>query len=278
MNEGISKKEQALRRFAANIDIFCCPICGDGFLVNVGGLRCSNDHSFDLARKGYLSLFTGPQTTQYNKDLFLARKKVFAAGVYDPLVGEIANLIKALNVEIPLVLDAGCGEGSFLARLYRDVRGSSLLGIDISRDGIGLATSHHEPVMWCVADVTRLPLRPKSTDVLLSILSPANYGEFRRVLKPSGVVIKVLPGENYLREIRQRLAGVAPYSNDDVLTKLEDNVNEQRKSLLHYEVHVTCELWKAMVQMTPLSQHREVHGEPPKSVTIDLQIVQGTLA
>lgn len=277
MNEGVSKKEQALRRFAANIGVFRCPICGADFSANPGGVRCSDNHSFDLARKGYLNLFTGSQSTQYGKDLFLARKKVFAAGVYDPLIGEVANSVRSLNAEVPFVLDAGCGEGSFLARLHGDVQNALLLGIDISRDGIGLAASHYEPVMWCVADVTRLPLCSKSTDVVLNVLSPANYGEFQRILKPGGIIIKVLPGEDYLREIRQRLAGVAPYSNDEVLTKLEDNINVRSRSSLHYEVNVTCELWEAMVQMTPLSQHREVSGEPPTSLTIDLQIIEGAL-
>ena len=277
MNEGVSKKEQASQRFSANIGVFRCPICGDGFVANTGGVRCSHNHSFDLARKGYLSLFTGPQATQYDKDLFLAPREVFAAGVYDPLVREIVDLVNALNLEKPLVLDAGCGEGSFLARFHECVRDANLLGIDISRDGIELATSYHEAVMWCVADITRLPLRSKSTDVVLSILSPANYREFQRVLKPSGVVIKVLPGEDYLREIRQRLGGIAPYSNDEVLAKLEDSVDVHQKSPLHYKVDVTPKFWKAMVQMTPLSKHREVVGEPPESLTIDLQIIQGAM-
>jgi hypothetical protein len=47
--------------------------------------------------------------------------------------------------------------------------------------------------------------------------------------------------------------------------------------MLCYQVDVDLDLWQAMVQMTPLSQHRQVSGDLPTSVTIDLQIIEATL-
>ena len=40
-------------------------------------------------------------------------------------------------------------------------------------------------------------------EMFLDIFSPANYGEFRRVLSKDGILIKVVPTENHLKEIRQ---------------------------------------------------------------------------
>lgn len=275
MNSGVSKKTRATKMFAANIGLFYCPLCGGDLAVRNEGVNCSLNHSFDVARKGYLNLFTGPQTGLYGKELFVARQEVFDAGVYDPLIDAVAGLIKQCNPETPLLLDAGCGEGSFLKRMGEHLKEATLLGIDISRDGIRLATSHHEPIMWCVADLAKLPLRAQSIDFVLNVLSPANYGEFRRVLKPGGALIKVLPGKEYLAEVRERLEGVVAYSNEGVMARLEDNIEVKKRLDLRYSVSVTRQLWNAMVQMTPLTQHRQARNGAPKAVTIDLEIVQG---
>lgn len=274
-----SKKEQALRRFEQNLQAFRCPICGETFAsTEKFGIRCYHNHTFDLARNGYLNLLVGKGNSQYGKDLFSARREIFSAGVYDPLILEVASLIKGLSLQAPLVLDAGCGEGSLLARLAGIVEMARFVGIDISRDGIQLAAAQHEPVMWCVADLAKLPISNASTDVVLNVLSPANYDEFHRVLKRGGVVIKVIPGGDYLREIRLRLKGATPYSNQGVLANLEANMEILGRSFLRYEVPVTRELWRAMVEMTPLTRHREIQGYPPNHLTIDLQVVQGAFS
>ena len=39
-------------------------------------------------------------------------------------------------------------------------------------------------------------------DVILNILSPANYAEFTRLLKPDGLFVKVVPENDYLKELR----------------------------------------------------------------------------
>ena len=277
MKETLSKKEQALQRFAAHNGFLRCPVCGDDLSVMASGVCCGQKHSFDVARKGYVNLFLGQQKGLYDADLFRARQHVFRAGIFDPLVSLIANWIREQNYHSPFVLDAGCGEGSFLVRLYEHLGEATFLGVDISRDGIRQAASHCEPIMWCVADLANLPLATGSTDVILNVLSPANYSEFKRALRSGGRLIKVLPGEEYLQEIRQRLGGLAPYSNDEVVEKLEEKANVRRSSMLCYQVDVDLDLWQAMVQMTPLSQHRQVSGDLPTSVTIDLQIIEATL-
>ena len=42
-------------------------------------------------------------------------------------------------------------------------------------------------------------------DIIIDILSPSNYSEFTRVLNKGGVVIKVIPDEHYLKEIRSKI-------------------------------------------------------------------------
>lgn len=40
-------------------------------------------------------------------------------------------------------------------------------------------------------------------DCILDIFTPANYSEFNRVLKEGGYVIKVIPGNAHLKELRE---------------------------------------------------------------------------
>lgn len=276
MTKSSIKKEQAIERFEQNVQVFACPICRESlFLSDLSALSCASNHSFDFARNGYVNLFVGQSKTQYDKDLFRARRQVFAAGIYRPLIVEIGRLLMDLKTDTNLVLDAGCGEGSLLAQLHPLVSTKAFLGVDISKEGIMLAGAHQVPCMWCVADLAKLPLRDTSIDVILNVLSPANYEEFRRVLKPNGVVLKVIPGEEYLHEIRM-LLGISPYSNDEVLINLGKNLTIEKRIPLYYQVPVTESLWLALVDMTPLTQHRRIKGDPPEFLTIDLQVIQAS--
>ena len=93
------------------------------------------------------------------------------------------------------VLDVGCGEGYYLNQLYSDEKINSkckLFGIDISREGISLATRYENSILWSVSDLSNLPFENGKFDIIIDILSPSNYSEFTRVLNKGGVVIKVI--------------------------------------------------------------------------------------
>ena len=274
MSRAVSKKERAAREFRENLQVYQCPICSSAFLSNEGGIQCGSGHFFNFARKGYLNLLMGAPSTHYSKDLFSARKNAFAHGIYDPLVDQVAALVEASGLQRPYGVDAGCGEGSFLARIQRHLAGARLIGIDISRDGIQLASTHEQPIMWCVADLAELPLAAGSMDIVFNILSPANYDEFRRVLKPDGILIKVLPGEEYLREIRLQLEGIHSYSNQEVVAKLRENLEIQRHVHLRYQVPLSMELWQLVIEMTPLTWHRQPGAVPPSDLTLDLELIE----
>ena len=104
---------------------------------------------------------------------------------------------------VNFVLDVGCGEGYYLNQLYSDEKINSrckLFGIDISREGISLATRYENSILWSVSDLSNLPFKNDKLDIIIDILSPSNYSEFTRVLNKGGVVIKVIPDEHYLKE------------------------------------------------------------------------------
>jgi SAM-dependent methyltransferase len=98
------------------------------------------------------------------------------------------------------VVDFGCGTGTFLGNLRRSHPALAGFGLDISREMLRLASATQAELRGRIMlfDGSRLPLRPESVDaittggVLLYLTSEISFkvvcGEFRRVLKPGGLV------------------------------------------------------------------------------------------
>ncbi|RBO11051.1 methyltransferase domain-containing protein, partial [Pantoea sp. 3_1284] len=77
------------------------------------------------------------------------------------------------------------------------------IGIDLAKEGIAAASKAYPDIIWSVADLAAMPFADAQVDAILNILSPANYAEFSRLLKPGGVVMKVVPESGYLLELRE---------------------------------------------------------------------------
>lgn len=71
----MSKREQSATLVESYVNIFQCPICGSSmYVAELKSIKCSKNHSFDLARQGYLNLLITPTKTKYDKQLFESRK------------------------------------------------------------------------------------------------------------------------------------------------------------------------------------------------------------
>ncbi len=112
---------------------------------------------------------------------------------------------------------------------------------------------------------------------MLDVLTPASYDEFRRVLAPGGLLIKVYPGSSYLRELRTA-RGMSAYEEGQVDAYLREKaqvVGERRVTVTH---PVSPELWRDFVWMTPLMQDLSptekdvIAAKPGQAVTIDLHV------
>ncbi|MEW1655706.1 class I SAM-dependent methyltransferase [Streptomyces sp. NPDC093707] len=101
------------------------------------------------------------------------------------------------------VVDIGCGNGKFLARLRQDRPGLRLLGLDVSP---GILADVAGPV--AVADAVRLPLPSASVDAALALHMlyhvedmPAGIAELSRVVKPDGRLIVTTNSERDKAEL-----------------------------------------------------------------------------
>ena len=279
MNTNLKPK---LQRFAT-ASAFFCPICQDNLTLVETSLKCSNRHSFDLAKFGYVNL--APQIKQsanYDKENFQNRQQILEAGFYQAILETISALLARLETA-KTILDIGCGEGFYSRKLQESHSERTFYAFDISKDSVQIAAKS-EPnwaVNWFVGDLARLPIKDASMDILLDIFSPANYGEFRRVLSQNGILIKVVPTENHLKEIRQMVQDhltKKDYSNQDIKEHFQEHFTIQSSQIASLTKPITPEQRQALLSMTPLLfniDQTKIDWSKLTEITIEAEILVG---
>ena len=279
MNTNLKPK---LQRFAS-ATAFACPICQENLTLVETSLKCCNRHSFDLAKFGYVNL--APQIKQsanYDKENFQNRQQILEAGFYHAIL-ETASDLLANSDTSTTVLDIGCGEGFYSRKLQERHPDKTFYAFDISKDSVQIATKS-EPnwaVNWFVGDLARLPIKDASMDILLDIFSPANYGEFRRVLSKDGILIKVIPTKNHLKEIRQKVQDQLTnkdYSNQDIKEHFQEHFTILSNQTASLTKTITADQLQALLSMTPLLFHvdqTKIDWSQLKEITIEAEILVG---
>ena len=138
-------------------------------------------------------------------------------GYYAPLRDALCRLAVSLTGPAPAVLDSGCGEGYYTAAIYQALcaagKAPRMAGTDISKFILRLAAKREKNVEFAVASSYRLPAADGSIDLLLNCFSPLAIEEFRRVLRPEGHFLYVVPSAMHLWEMKQVLYD-HPYPNE----------------------------------------------------------------
>lgn len=279
MNTNLKPK---LQRFAS-ATAFACPICQENLTLLETNFKCCNRHSFDLAKFGYVNL--APQIKQsanYDKENFQNRQQILEAGFYQAILDAVSDLL-ASSKTTTTILDIGCGEGFYSRKLQESHSEKTFYAFDISKDSVQIAAKS-EPnwaVNWFVGDLARLPIKDANMDILLDIFSPANYGEFRRVLSKDGILIKVIPTENHLKEIRQRVQDQLTnkeYSNQDIKEHFQEHFTILSSQTASLTKTITAEQLQALLSMTPLLFHvdqSKIDWIQLTEITIEAEILVG---
>lgn len=197
--------------------VFACPACAEPLTRSGPACSCRNGHFYDVAREAYVNLLLAQHRHSkdpgYSKEMITGRRDFFDAGHYQPLADDVARLVldHLPDRRGSVVLDAGCGEGYYLRRLRslasddalgRDAR---LHGIDISKHGIRIAAKRDPAGQYAVAAIHRMPVLAGSVDLLLTHFSPVSVEDFRRVVRPGGVVVVSGPGPRHLYSFKELL-------------------------------------------------------------------------
>ena len=279
MNTNLKPK---LQRFAS-ATAFACPICQENLTLVESSLKCKNRHSFDLAKFGYVNL--APQIKQsanYDKENFQNRQQILEAGFYQAILEAVSDLLASSETSTT-VLDIGCGEGFYSRKLQESHYDKTFYAFDISKDSVQIAAKSEAnwAVNWFVGDLARLPIKDASMDILLDIFSPANYGEFRRVLSKDGILINVIPTKNHLKEIRQKVQDQLTnkdYSNQDIKNHFQNNFTILSSKTASLTKPITAEQLQALLSMTPLLFHvnqSKIDWSDLTEITIEAEILVG---
>lgn len=272
-------------------DRFRCPICQNQMqVVNLKSIICSNNHTFDFAKQGYINMLNRADKSQYDKDLFVARHDIITdSNLYDVLHERISEIMKKnmrkLNKDT-LILDAGSGEGSHLQKVLEkcETDGLTGIGIDISKEGIRLAASNYKAAIWVVGDLAKTPIKNDALQVILNILSPANYQEFKRILSPEGLMIKVVPGPHYLKELREVLfddTDKRSYENAETVSLFKAHFQSVNIENLKFKKQLSQNELKNLIRMSPLTWNAELEdileleSRDTFEITIDLDVLIG---
>ena len=211
-----------------------CPVCGNNLIEEEKRFVCSDGHSYDKARQGYVNLLLSNKQGVHGDDKLMvkARREFLDKGYYSPMREAVGKIVGEGNI----VLDAGCGEGYYTSVFAEK---NTVCGIDVSKDAVKSASGRCKNVTFAVASVYELPVANESVDVAVNIFSPDSRAEYLRVLKKGGRLITVTPMGNHLMELKEAVYD-NPYKNAYV-DPARDGFKLVSTKEIKYSVELKCQ-------------------------------------
>lgn len=272
-----------IQKFADSNEIFQCPICGNKLSLSGNSLICSENHNFDISKKGYVDfILNNRQQKNYDLESFENRHLILERGMYDHIADKLIKLIEDLSIKT--TLDVGCGEGYYSKKIAH-LSNKNVLAFDISKDSIQLAAKGVDNgVKWFVGDLAHLPIQDQVVDGIIDIFSPANYQEFNRILKPQGYILKVIPNQYHVQELRKQAKDQLKqvnYSNQKVLDYFKEHyqIIDQIDATKTYDVN--DQERDAFINMTPLLFNVDnslIDWQKVQQITVGSTILVGQLS
>lgn len=236
---------------------FICPVCQKRLETEGKSYVCENGHCFDKAKSGYVNLLLSqkPKNKNHGDDKLMikARHSFLEKGYYEPLRQKLCELAEKYAEKDGLVIDAGCGECYYTAAIANRLKdkGTAVAGADISKDALAIGSRRNKELFCAAASVFSLPFADNSADMLFTVFSPYCEKEYKRVLKPGGIMILAFPLENHLFSLKQAVYDL-PYKNE--VKDCESLQGFELISLdrLSYEITLPCtEDIENLFSMTP---------------------------
>ncbi len=218
---------------------YLCPLCQQALLLKAGSYRCTDNHSFDQAKQGYVNLlpvqFKHSKEPGDNKAMVKARRAFLDKGYYQPLANNMLAFYKKYADKNADIFDAGCGEGFYTHQ--HKTKLNSVYGVDIAKETIKIAARRYQDCFFSVATLSDLPFSDEKFGWILSVYAPILEDEFTRILDHNGYLLTVTPADNHLIELKSLIYRKANKhdTSKQVIEKLA-LIEEQR---LSYHMHFT---------------------------------------
>ena len=245
--------------------MFICPICKTKLNIDGKTYRCENNHSFDVAKQGYVNLLPVNKKHSDNpgdsKEMVLARRAFLESGYYDCFTDKLREIINSLFIgkEKITIADCGCGEGYYDGRLDALNCDVELFGFDISKEAVRSAAGKYKKFKYTVGSCFDMPLSNNSFDLALNIFAPMVESEMSRILKKDGYMIYAVPGKRHLMGLKELLYENT-YENEEKHTEYDGFEFVDRVSVQN-EITVNGEMGVNLFKMTPYYFKTELGAE-----------------
>ena len=235
-----------------------CPVCGQTLTKLDRTLKCSSNHSFDIAKQGYVNLLMSNQSSKKHhgddKLMVKARYDFLDLGLYTPILNGAIKLLLPISGASPKILDAGCGEcwytAGILSTLKEQGKAPDILGVDISKDALIYGAKRSRDITLAVSSVSNLPVHDESIDILLNFFAPFTPDEYRRVLKPGGYFLRAIPLERHLYSLKKAVYD-NPYLNDEIKLETDGFSIAETLDINESITLKSCDEIKNLFSMTP---------------------------
>jgi len=126
----------------------------------------------------------------------------------------IARKIFKTHPKALSILDVACGGGYFLREMARCYPGSAFFhGIDLSKEALAIAQREFPKATYALSVAENMPFGPQSFDVVTCLGSLEHFlnigqalNEVRRILKPQGFFLAMVPNIMWYQDILSVLA------------------------------------------------------------------------
>lgn len=192
--------------------VFLCPVCHKPLARGEKTYVCPDGHSYDIARQNYVNLLRSQQQGEKrhgdDRLMIRSRSQFLDKGFYNPLRDAVVSAAGEAAGAGAVVLDAGCGECFYTAAVSEHLTMLGMTpcvcGVDISREALIAGERRCRALHLAVASVFDLPLADASADIVLNLFAPESP-EYLRVLRPGGALIRAVPLERHLWELKERI-------------------------------------------------------------------------
>ena len=234
------------------MNLLMCPVCRQALTLTDKTWRCENNHSYDVAKQGYVNLHVvqhkhskNPGDTSESVD---ARRHFLGAGFYQPLQQAVVEIIDRLQVKN--ILDIGCGEGYYTDAMQQKVE--QCIGVDIAKNAVQIASKLNKKVTWIVGTGATLPVLNQSIEMCTSLFSPIPLQEILRVLKPKAYLLVVTPAPQHLYAMREALFDeVNSHDPHKFVEQLQQDFDLIESPIVESEFTLDQQQLKNLIAMTP---------------------------
>ncbi len=144
---------------------------------------------------------------------------------------ELLRRLDLTNLNPAVILDVGCGTGWGTQGLLKKYKKAKVLSLDLSPEMLRQTKAKggwlRKPELIC-ADAEDIPLQDESVDLVFSSLMlqwcdyKKVFAEFKRVLKPNGLLMFATFGPDTLIELKRSWAKVDDYTHVNEFTDMHD--------------------------------------------------------